>query len=112
EQELEFREQLKYPPVSRVALLTLKGRNEEKVKFSSEHIRHQLDKLLGGFKDLVVAGPAPSPLLRAETYYRYQLMLRTPRMTTLSRKLAELLQGQVMPEDVTLNVNIDPVDLS
>ena len=27
EQEIEFREQLKYPPVARVALLTLKGRN-------------------------------------------------------------------------------------
>lgn len=27
EQELEFREQLKYPPVGRIALLTLKGRN-------------------------------------------------------------------------------------
>ena len=39
EQEIEFREQLKYPPVSRVALLTLKGRNEEKVKFSADHLK-------------------------------------------------------------------------
>ncbi|HYV30099.1 MAG TPA: primosomal protein N', partial [Candidatus Binatia bacterium] len=31
EQEIEFREQLKYPPLSRIALLLLKGRNEEKV---------------------------------------------------------------------------------
>jgi primosomal protein N' (replication factor Y) len=112
EQELEFREQLKYPPVSRVALLTLKGRNEEKVKFSAEHVRRELDKALTGFKELVVAGPAPAPLTRAETYYRYQLMLRTPRMTKLSRKLAELVQAQALPEDVTLSVDIDPVDLS
>jgi primosomal protein N' (replication factor Y) len=112
EQELEFRKQLKYPPVSRVALLTLKGRNEEKVKFSAEHVRRELDKGLAGFKELIVAGPAPAPLTRAETYYRYQLMLRTPRMTRLSRKLAELLLAQVLPEDVTLSVDIDPVDLS
>lgn len=112
EQELEFRQQLKYPPVSRVALLTLKGRNEEKVKFSAEHIRKELDKLLTGFKDLIVAGPAPAPLLRAETFYRHQLMLRTARMTALSRKLAELAQVQVLPEDVTLTVDIDPVGLS
>src|SRR5438094_8731912 len=32
EQEIEFREQLRYPPLTRVALLTLKGRNEEKVR--------------------------------------------------------------------------------
>jgi primosomal protein N' (replication factor Y) len=112
EQELEFREQLKYPPVSRVALLTLKGRNEEKVEFFADHLRRELDKLLTGFKDLISQGPTPAPLLRAETYYRYQLMLRTPRMTALSRKLAELVQAQVLPEDVTLSVDIDPVDLS
>ena len=112
EQEIEFREQLKYPPFSRVALLTLKGRNEEKVKFSAEHLRRELDKELAGFKDLILAGPAPAPLLRAETFYRYQMMLRTPRMTLLSRSLAELVQGQALPDDVTLTVDIDPVDLS
>src|SRR5262249_4156110 len=46
EQELEFREQLKYPPASRVALLTLRGRNEEKVKFSADHVRREVDKQL------------------------------------------------------------------
>src|SRR2546423_11479913 len=39
EQEIEFRDQLKYPPASRVALLTLRGRNEDKVKFSAEHVK-------------------------------------------------------------------------
>jgi primosomal protein N' (replication factor Y) len=112
EQELEFREQLKYPPASRVALLTLRGRNEEKVKFSANHIRREVDKQLADFKDLMVSGPAAAPLLRAETYYRYQLMLRTPRMSALSRKLATLVESQTLPEDVTLTVDIDPVDLS
>jgi len=112
EQELGFREQLKYPPAGRVALITLKGRNEEKVKFSAEHVRREVDKQLSELKDLVVSGPAPAPLLRAETYYRYQLMLRTGRMSALSRKLAGLIEGQALPEDVTLAVDVDPVDLS
>src|SRR5207302_6179109 len=38
EQELESRKQLNYPPISRIALLTVKGRNEEKVRFSVEHL--------------------------------------------------------------------------
>src|SRR5207247_6561019 len=41
EQEIEFRQQLKYPPFSRIALLTLKGRNEDKVKFSAEHLKRE-----------------------------------------------------------------------
>jgi primosomal protein N' (replication factor Y) len=108
EQELEFREPLKYPPFGRVALLTLKGRNEDKVKFSAEHLRKVLDTLGG---DVTIAGPAPAPLLRAETYYRYQLMLRTRRMSALSQKLAALVQSLALPEDILLTVDIDPVDL-
>ena len=148
EQEIEFREQLKYPPASRVALLTLKGRNEEKVKFSAEHLKGELAKYLRSaavpaavvsapaddaewfgegakprsqsasvpqknlFRDLIIAGPAPAPLLRAENFYRYQIMLRTRAMSALSRELAQIIQSLTLPEDVSLAVDIDPVSLS
>src|SRR5260221_8463315 len=61
EQEIQFREQLKYPPISRVALLTLKGRNEEKAKLSADHLRRGLDKALSEMQDLIIARPAPAP---------------------------------------------------
>lgn len=144
EQELEFREQLKYPPLSRIALLTLRGRNEDKVRFSAEHVRKELDKLSANdvekgsgererreltlamkenpspsgpsasalLRDLIISGPAPAPLLRAESFYRYQIMLRAQRMGALSRRLAELLPTLALPEDVLLTVDIDPVNLS
>ena len=142
EQEIEFREQLKYPPASRVALLTLKGRNEEKVKFSADYLRRELEKVLCAetnllqraasvaladqtlgaagrmpaarsvFGDLIIAGPAPAPLLRAENFYRYQIMLRTRAMSALSRELAVIIQSLKLPEDVSLIVDIDPVSLS
>jgi primosomal protein N' (replication factor Y) len=124
EQELAFREQLKYPPASRVALLTLKGRSEDKVKFSADHLKRELEKATGpaagpgsggpgpAFKDLIIAGPAPAPLLKAETYYRYQIMLRTRAMSRLSQTLAKMVAALSLPEDVTLTVDIDPVNLS
>ena len=144
EQEIEFREQLNYPPAGRLALLTLKGRNEEKVKFAAEHVARELEEIARGGKagwhsgqpdtlellpsaeaaptpsapaptpplrDLVLAGPAPAPLLRAETFYRYQLMLRTKQMPRVSKALARLLEQVELPEDVTLTVDVDPVSL-
>ena len=147
EQEIEFREQLKYPPASRIALLTLKGRNEEKVKFSAEHLTRELEKLTvnppapgatgssngqeaelfdsgvkpdtrhapapptNWFRDLTISGPAPAPLLKAETFYRYQIMLRTRAMSKLSQALAKIVAGLILPEEVTLAVDIDPVNL-
>jgi primosomal protein N' len=112
EQEIEFREQLKYPPLTRVALLTLKGRNEDKVKLSADHLRRELEKGLAEVKDLVIAGPAPAPLARAESNYRHQIMLRARQMTPVSRRLAVLTESLALPEGVTLSVDIDPVDLA
>ena len=146
EQEVEFREQLKYPPASRVALLTLKGHSEDKVKFSAEHVRRELDKLSAQppresgkvgkwesesgellsvpdakshpptfapahFRDLAISGPAPAPLLRAESFYRYQLLLRTRAMSRLSLALAQISARLVLPDDVTLTIDIDPASL-
>ncbi len=111
EQEIEFREQLKYPPLSRVALLTMKGRNEDKVQFSADHLRKELETKLKGWSDLIIAGPAPAPLARAETFYRYQIMLRTKAMSKLSKLLAEMLEKQEWPDDITVATDIDPVDL-
>jgi primosomal protein N' (replication factor Y) (superfamily II helicase) len=109
---MEFREQLKYPPLSRIALLLLKGRNEEKVSFSADHLRRALEQELAGLKDLVLAGPAPAPLARAESQYRYQIMLRTRQMTRLATHLTRLAGALSLPEDVSLTIDIDPVNLS
>ncbi|MGH7978780.1 MAG: replication restart helicase PriA, partial [Limisphaerales bacterium] len=112
EQEIEFREQLKYPPATRVALLTLKGRNEDKVKFSAEHLKRELQKGLGEFKDLILMGPAPAPLLKAETFYRHQIMLRARAMSKMSQTLSHILPRVTLPEDVALTLDIDPVNLT
>ena len=112
EQELEFRKQLNYPPFSRVALLTLKGRNEDKVKFSAEHLKRELEKMKMELKDLIISGPAAAPLARAENLYRFQIMLKTRAMSALSRELAKTVQTLTLPDDVTLAVDIDPVNLA
>jgi primosomal protein N' (replication factor Y) len=111
EAEMEFREQLKYPPYTRAALLTLRGRSEEKVSFSAEHLKKTIEEGVEGISDLVIAGPAPAPLLRAETFYRHQIMLRTGQMSALSRELARMMAKLRLPAEVTLTVDIDPMNL-
>ena len=112
EQELEFRKQLKYPPFARVALMTLKGRNEDKVRLSSEHLKKEVVRELEGVQGAMVLGPAPAPLARAESLFRYQVMIRARQMSFISKKLAELSERIALPEGVSFSVDIDPVDLS
>jgi primosomal protein N' (replication factor Y) len=112
EQEIEFRAQLKYPPYGRIALLTLQSRNEDKVKFSAEHVKKELEKRTAEMDDLILAGPSPAPLARAEEKYRYQIMLRTRQMPRLSRLLATLGVETALPDDVSLTVDIDPATMA
>ncbi len=110
------------------------------MKFSAGHLRKELDQLdrvesdkaakqapepddpakshtptlphsNAPFRDLIIAGPAPAPLLRAESYYRYQLMIRTRQMSKLSQSLARLTETIALPDDIALTVDIDPVNL-
>jgi primosomal protein N' (replication factor Y) len=112
DQEIEFRQQLSYPPYARIAMLTLRGRNEEKVNLCAEYVRKELDKTLPALGDFNIAGPAPAPLLKAEKYFRYQIMIRGKNMSKLSRHLASLNQIIKMPEDILLITDIDPTNLA
>ena len=139
EQEIEFREQLKYPPVSRVALLTLKGRNEDKVKFSAEHLKRSWKRSCesttphpsprtpvsqsggrqtgdcglktGDVQGLDSCRSGAGAVAARGNFYRYQIMLRTRAMSKLSQTLAKIIETLALPDDVTLAVDIDPVNL-
>jgi primosomal protein N' (replication factor Y) len=111
EAEVETREALKYPPFSRIALLTLRGRNEDKVRLSAEYLRKELDRRVGAWPGIVIAGPAPAPLLKAESFFRHQLMVRCKAMSRLAVALAQLEAEATLPEDVRLVIDVDPVSL-
>lgn len=109
EQEAEFRQQLGYPPFGRMAILLVRGLDEEKVSDLALDIRKNLEHLLDGFPGLTIAGPAPAPLLKAEDEFRYQLMLRVKNMTRLSHYLAEWVTAYKMPPKCRLTIDIDPI---
>ncbi|MBS33777.1 MAG: hypothetical protein CMO68_05150 [Verrucomicrobiales bacterium] len=71
-----------------------------------------MDALAGELGGTVVAGPAPAPLLRAESFYRYQVMIRTGNMAALSRKLSAKAKALKTPDDIRLVIDIDPLTLS
>ena len=55
-------------------------------------------------------GPV-APLVRAESFFRYQIMIRYRAMTRLSQVLSAMEASLNLPEDVHLVMDVDPVNL-
>ena len=109
EQELEFRRALNYPPYERFILITARGRSEEKTAFVLGQVAQEIEKL--ALPGTELNGPAPAPIARVEERYRFQLFLRTKRITAATARLRPLFMDRAWPDDVRLTLDVDPVDL-
>ncbi|HUJ10791.1 MAG TPA: primosomal protein N' [Verrucomicrobiae bacterium] len=110
EQEMEFREQLKYPPISRLICITARSRSEAKASFYAQALVRELQKRTP--KTLaIVAGPTPAPLEKVQNQYRFQIMLRSQQIMQLVESLGPLITSFKPPEDVNVSVDVDPISL-
>jgi primosomal protein N' (replication factor Y) len=109
EQELEFRRSLHYPPFERFILVTARGRNEEKTRFTLEQVTKEMQKLL--LPETEITGPSPAPIARIEERYRFQVFLRTRRITAVTPMLRPIFMDRAWPDDIRITVDVDPVDL-
>jgi len=110
ESEIEFREQLKYPPVSRLVCVTARSRSDAKAEFYARMLARELERRITGTL-AVIAGPTPAPLAKVQNQYRFQVMLRTQHVMQLVEKLNQVLGYLKPPDDVNVAVDVDPISL-
>ena len=110
EQEIEFREELMYPPVSRLICITTRSRSETKASFTAEALMRELQKRIPRAQ-AIVAGPTPAPLAKVQNQYRFQIMLRTQHIMQVIESLSQGLASLKPPADVSIAVDVDPVSL-
>jgi len=110
ESEIEFREQLKYPPVSRLVCVTARSRSEAKAMFYAGALTRELHKRIAGTLG-ILAGPTAAPLAKVQNQYRFQLMLRTQHIMQVVEVLSHVLASLKPPDDVSVAVDVDPVSL-
>ena len=109
EQELEFRRSLHYPPYERFILITARGRNEEKTLFVLDKLAKQIEQL--NLPGTEITGPGPAPIARIQERYRFQVFLRTRRISVVTPRLRPLFMESHWPDDIRLTIDVDPVDL-
>jgi primosomal protein N' (replication factor Y) (superfamily II helicase) len=109
DQEMTFREELKYPPYSHMVCITLKGPSEKKTEFTATALAEGLKAAVSSH--VTVAGSSPAPLAKAKGQFRYHVMARARSASAITRPLKELLKRFHFPKDVRCSVDVDAVNL-
>jgi primosomal protein N' (replication factor Y) len=104
QQELEFRQQQRYPPFSRLVRLLFTHRSARKCEEEGEKLQQLLHGRIArlGIPDVDLIGPAPCFVERIRGRYRWHIVLRGPDPAKL---LADL------PLPLGWQVDVDPVSL-
>lgn len=114
EEELQERQELQYPPFSRLALIEFKGRNEERVRSEAE--RHAR-LLRAHLRRATLLGPAPAVISKINNQYRWHIIVKSPKEkdpagVELRAAIRQALREMgTKASGVRLTVDIDPVGL-
>ena len=110
--ELGEREEAYYPPFSRVANVTLTGKNEAALRERSRELgrilRETVEDLPGEWE---VLGPAECVKARVKDRYRRHLVVKGPADAELGPVISEAAAKLPARRDVTLAIDIDAHDM-
>ena len=113
-EELAAREDPPYPPTLRLANVVVSGLDEGAVADFAERVTRWLVGADARFGlGVTVLGPAPCPIERVKTRYRWHVILKSAQAAPLTRLLAGLVDGVEVPAAgaMRLAVDRDPVAL-
>ncbi len=112
--EMESRQELKYPPFSRLVLLNFKGQSKGSVEGAAELVRDRLELISRrGNYPFSILGPVVSPIPKIKGEHRFQIIMKGEMRGPLASAIDALLkdEGKTIPGGVKLSVDVDPLDM-
>ncbi len=113
--EIQLRERLNYPPLSRLVTLHMESNDERLCESTMNNLSGQLAEQLSTFPKVELLGPARAALYRIKDQYRRHLILRAPTADDLQKFLKhcrEFLDPLRSSTSKTkLTVEVDPMNM-
>jgi primosomal protein N' (replication factor Y) len=116
-EELRLREDLEYPPFSKLVNFRFQGRVESDTVNAAGIARELARKLVSKMPIGVVKilGPSPAPIYKIRNRYRYQMLLKSKDMRALhnfSKKLSMILRESRISGNVKIQIDVDPFNFN
>jgi primosomal protein N' (replication factor Y) len=113
ERELRDRRELGYPPLARAALLRVDGVGEAEARHACARladVARACDAARSGA--VLVQGPAPAPIARIRSRWRFRVMFRAQDRAALRSVIAAVEQARAsVARGVRASIDVDPVQL-
>ncbi|MBM4333084.1 MAG: primosomal protein N' [Deltaproteobacteria bacterium] len=117
-EEAKFRKEMGYPPFTRLINLRLEGNSQARVLHFAKALAQSFLNLLQKEKkfqgQFEMLGPTMNPLARLKGKYRYQILLKGEKWSTLhafTEKILEKADQEIAQPGVKLIVDVDPVNM-
>lgn len=114
EEEIRFRKELEYPPVSRLINFRLSGNSQERTESLAAEMgrigRCLLEQTYG--KGIALLGPSLAPFAKIRGKHRWQMLAKGRSSKVLhqfARELHARMERRLKGQGVSLDIDVDPV---
>jgi primosomal protein N' (replication factor Y) len=115
EKEIKLREMMKYPPFKGIAIITLKGFNDDKVYNAISNINNLVNENINkGKNNTETNGPLRNPIARIKEKYRWRIILKYDNLNFIVRLLnfiSDWYYKAYKKSDITLIIDINPYSM-
>lgn len=112
--EIVAREEFDYPPFSQIVRLILSAQNNFRAEKSAQEIALRLCTMIEKFgisERIEVLGPSPCVIERLNSQYRFQILIKNKMSAKGHKFISSFLNKIIMPKDIKLAIDVDPLDI-
>ena len=107
--EIELRKELSYPPFSKLIRIIFSFRTKDSAGRIVKSIANRTRKL--NHKGVEVLGPAPAPIEKIRSLWRWHLIIKGKNSRTLRHTASDILANLKDIKEVKIDVDVDPINL-
>lgn len=112
--EIEAREEFDYPPFAQMIRIILSCENNFRAEKSAQEIAMRLNSIIdknGVSERLILMGPSVCVIEKIRGSYRFQILIKNKMGEKGHSFISKFLGQLIMPKDVKLTIDVDPIDI-
>ncbi len=109
DKELKYRKELGYPPFTRLVLVQVTSLKQDRALKVAQSLYEGLAPFTQMTKSLKCLGPAPAPIFKLRSRYRYHILLKSPSSQNLDKICKWILEFKTPLPSVRIQINKDPI---